>query len=119
MSANAKPRRKFWGWGYEGRGPSEEQQRRIAELLAGRFGLSAVPEAIPAPRVEDLSLRAPRLDGDRLAFEMMDERGVLRAYEGRVSGDRIEGATRAGDGTAGTFSAVRTGAATPVDAGRD
>lgn len=64
-------------------------------------------------------LRAPRLDGDRLAFEMMDERGVLRAYEGRVSGDRIEGATRAGDGTAGTFSAVRTGAAPPVDAGRD
>lgn len=64
-------------------------------------------------------LRAPRLDGDRIAFEMMDERGVLRAYDGRVNGDRIDGATRAGDGTAGTFTAVRTGAAPPVDAGRD
>jgi len=64
-------------------------------------------------------MRAMRLNGDRLSFELMDERGVLRAYDGRISGNRIEGATRAGDGTAGTFSAERTGAAPPVDAGRD
>lgn len=64
-------------------------------------------------------VRAPRLQGDRLVFELMDDRGVLRAYEGRVAGDRIEGTTRAADGTAGTFVAQRTTAATPVDAGRD
>ena len=64
-------------------------------------------------------VRAPRLQGDRLTFELMDDRGVLRAYEGRVAGDRIEGATRAADGTPGTFVAQRTTAATPVDAGRD
>jgi len=44
---------------------------------------------------------------------------VLRSYAGRVAGDRIEGNTRAGDGTSGTFVAQRTGAAPPVDAGRD
>jgi SAM-dependent methyltransferase len=67
----------------------------------------------------DGRLRSVRLWGDRIAFEMMDERGVLRAYDGRVAGERIEGATRAADGTTGTFNAVRTGAAPPVDAGRD
>jgi hypothetical protein len=64
-------------------------------------------------------MRSVRLYGDRLSFELMDERGVLRAYDGRVNGDRIEGGTRASDGAAGTFTAMRTGAATPVDAGRD
>ena len=61
MSAVAGPRRKFWGWGYEGHGPNEEQQGKIAELLAGRFGLASVPEPLPAPRVAELSLRAPRI----------------------------------------------------------
>jgi hypothetical protein len=67
----------------------------------------------------DGRMRAVRLTGDRLSFELMDERGVLRAYDGRVVGERIEGGTRTGDGTAGTFVAVRTGAATPIDAGRE
>lgn len=60
MSAEHKPRRKFWGWGYEGQGPDETQQKRIAEVLAARFGID-VPPVAPAPRVEDLSLRAPRI----------------------------------------------------------
>ncbi|HYF59025.1 MAG TPA: class I SAM-dependent methyltransferase [Burkholderiaceae bacterium] len=64
-------------------------------------------------------LRSVRLSGDRLSFELMDDRGVLRAYDGRVAGDRIEGSTRAVDGTAGTFSASRTSPATPVDGGRE
>jgi len=60
MSEPSPPRRKFWGWGYEGQGPSAEQTRRIAELLAARFSI-AVPEIAPPPRVEELSLRAPRI----------------------------------------------------------
>jgi hypothetical protein len=63
--------------------------------------------------------RGVHLTGDRLSFQLMDERGVLRAYDGRVNGDRIEGSTRAADGAAGSFTAMRTGAATPVDAGRE
>jgi SAM-dependent methyltransferase len=64
-------------------------------------------------------LRSVRLSGDLLGFELMDDKGVLRSYAGRIAGDRIEGNTRAGDGTSGTFVAQRTGAAPPVDAGRD
>jgi hypothetical protein len=67
----------------------------------------------------EVRLRNARLTGDRIAFELMDDRGVLRAYDGRVAGDRMEGTTRAGDGAAGTFVAQRTGAAPPVDAGRE
>jgi len=67
----------------------------------------------------DGRLRATRLNGDRLAFEAMDDRGVLRSYLGRVSGDRIDGLTQSADGVNGSFVATRVGAAQPVDAGRD
>jgi alkyldihydroxyacetonephosphate synthase len=52
--------RKFWGWGYEGDGPSAEQQEKIAALLGARFGI-APPTCQPAPRIEEITLRAPRL----------------------------------------------------------
>jgi alkyldihydroxyacetonephosphate synthase len=55
-----QPKRKFWGWGYEGRGPTREQQGKIAELLASRFGI-AVPEIATPPRIEEISLRPPRV----------------------------------------------------------
>jgi SAM-dependent methyltransferase len=64
-------------------------------------------------------MRGVKLVGDRIGFELMDDRGALRAYDGRVSGDRIEGSTRGVDGASGTFVATRTGPATPVDAGRE
>lgn len=64
-------------------------------------------------------MRAVKLSGDRMGFELMDDRGMLRSYEGRVAGDRIEGTTRAQDGSTGTFVAQRTGASTPVDTVRD
>lgn len=54
------PRRKFWGWGYEGQGPSAEQERGIAQALAGRFGV-ALPDPVPSPRIEEIELRAPRV----------------------------------------------------------
>jgi alkyldihydroxyacetonephosphate synthase len=53
-------RRKFWGWGYEDEGPTPEQQERIAQLLAARLGV-AVPRAERPPRLEELTLRPPRL----------------------------------------------------------
>ncbi|MGH7897349.1 MAG: FAD-binding oxidoreductase, partial [Candidatus Binatia bacterium] len=53
-------RRKFWGWGHEGQGPNREQQARIAELLAARFGGGPL-EIVEPPRLEELSLRAPRI----------------------------------------------------------
>jgi alkyldihydroxyacetonephosphate synthase len=52
--------RKFWGWGWEGEGPNAEQQQRIAQLLAARFGLGELT-IDPPPRIEEITLRPPRL----------------------------------------------------------
>ena len=52
--------RKFWGWGYEGEGPTAEQQGRIAALLGARFGIDP-PTALPPPRIDEIALRAPRV----------------------------------------------------------
>jgi len=53
-------RRKFWGWGVEGEGPSPEQQAGIAKTLAERFGAADLAPA-PPPRLEDVRLPRPRL----------------------------------------------------------
>ena len=52
-------RRKFWGWGYEGDGPDEEQSQGIAATLAKRFATELT--LAPAPRIEDIELRPPRI----------------------------------------------------------
>ncbi len=52
-------RRKFWGWGLEGSGPSEEQARAIARAAGARLG--AALELAPEPRLEEVELRAPRV----------------------------------------------------------
>jgi len=55
-----KARRKFWGWGREGEGPSAEQAEGIAKLLSAGFGGVALERRDP-PRIEDLELPAPRI----------------------------------------------------------
>jgi alkyldihydroxyacetonephosphate synthase len=52
-------RRKFWGWGVEGAGPNEDQIRGIAATLSARFDVELKPT--PPPRIEDVTLPAPRL----------------------------------------------------------
>jgi len=52
--------RKFWGWGVEGAGPSPEQCEGIAKALAARFGVALEPP-MTAPRIEEITLREPRL----------------------------------------------------------
>src|SRR5262245_9207249 len=56
----AAARRKFWGWGLEGAGPSASQGEAIRRTLAERFGDGAL-ELAPEPRLEQLRLRAPRV----------------------------------------------------------
>src|SRR5215207_7055498 len=51
----ATRRRKFWGWGYEGEGPSRDQQEQMGKTLAGMFDLGELP-------IDDLDLPEPRLD---------------------------------------------------------
>ncbi len=54
-------RRKFWGWGEEGGGPDQTQSKRIAETLSERLGVDDLKVA-PEPRLEDVRLRAPRVE---------------------------------------------------------
>lgn len=67
MAEPASRRRRFWGWGVLGEGPGPEQQRGIAQVLSERFG-GVELELAPEPRLEDVSLPAPRLEApDALA----------------------------------------------------
>ena len=53
-------KRRFWGWGVEGAGPTREQQQQMGETIATRFG--AEPRApIEPPTIEEVELRAPRV----------------------------------------------------------
>ena len=54
------PRRKFWGWGYEGSGLDADEFRALAAMLEAQLGVQAADPAEP-PRVEDLKLRPPRI----------------------------------------------------------
>ncbi|NIW38717.1 MAG: FAD-binding protein, partial [Gemmatimonadetes bacterium] len=53
-------KRKFWGWGVEGGGPSPEQVSKIVKGLERRLG-TALPEGTPPPSEDELELRAPRV----------------------------------------------------------
>lgn len=96
------------------RGPDGESDAGIAfsqafQKVSGRVRMGEV----------NASMRQVRLVGDRIDFEMMDQRGIVRVYDGRVSGERIEGRTVASNGTTGSFVATRTGPVLPVETGRE
>ncbi len=61
--------RKFWGWGFEGAGPNEEQAAGIARGIEKRFG-RPLPEKIPPPRVSELELRPPRVPVPKTLAEL-------------------------------------------------
>ena len=54
------PPRKFWGWGYEGEGLSDEEMQTLARGLAERLGTAEVKIADP-PALHEISLRPPRV----------------------------------------------------------
>ena len=58
---SAAARRKFWGWGLEGEGLAVSEIEQLGATFAGRFGIDGVPVREP-PRVDELDLRAPRLE---------------------------------------------------------
>ena len=59
----------------------------------------------------EVSLRDPRMRGERISFELMDDQGVLRTFTGRVQGDRIEGTAVDAQNRSAAFTAVRRGPA--------
>jgi alkyldihydroxyacetonephosphate synthase len=54
------PKRRFWGWGHEGEGPTREQQASMARTLESRFGLADLVVTDP-PTLDELDLPACRL----------------------------------------------------------
>ena len=53
-------RRRFWGWGWEDAGPTDEHAHAIARLLAARFG-GAETSLAPPPSLDALGLPTPRV----------------------------------------------------------
>jgi len=53
-------RRKVWGWGYQGEGPTPAERDAVAAMVAARFGVREVSFEAPPP-VEALDLRPPRV----------------------------------------------------------
>ncbi|HEX8647954.1 MAG TPA: FAD-binding oxidoreductase [Thermoleophilaceae bacterium] len=60
MAVTAR-RLKFWGWGYEDQQPSHEQVREAAAGMRAHLGLEPLEPERPVG-LDDLELRAPRLD---------------------------------------------------------
>ncbi|MEQ8345175.1 MAG: FAD-binding oxidoreductase [Sneathiellaceae bacterium] len=51
--------RKFWGWGFEGEGLDAAEHDRLMAAMTERYGTLSDP--LPVPRLEDISLRRPRV----------------------------------------------------------
>ena len=58
-------RRKFWGWGLEGEGLTVSEIEQLGATFARRFGVDGGRVREP-PRVDELDLRAPRLEAPAL-----------------------------------------------------
>lgn len=67
----------------------------------------------------EAGLRHPRMLGERISFELMDDRGVLRTFSGRVQGNRIEGTAVGPQNQSVAFTAVRNGPAPAIRGATD
>jgi alkyldihydroxyacetonephosphate synthase len=52
-------RRKFWGWGFEGQGPTEAEAETVRGMTGARFG--GLHEPLTVPQATEFDLAAPRL----------------------------------------------------------
>ena len=77
-----------WTLAYGGKKPGAEH----AISLTQKFQM--VEGAVVLPGAKRLGLRDLRLRGERFDFSFVDERGVLREFSGRVSGDAMAGSMK-------------------------
>src|SRR3984957_10909149 len=52
-------RLKFYGWGHEGEGLSDDERERVSRFVADKLG--AAPRAAASPQASEITLRAPRI----------------------------------------------------------
>ena len=107
----SQPKRRFWGWGLEGQGPQPEQQEAIRRSLAEQLG-GAPLELVPEPRLEDISLRPPRLTPPESLAEICSTSPADRAN--RTYGKSYRDVVR---GARGDFSSPPDFVAYPEDEG--
>jgi len=89
-----------WMLEFAGGGASEKMEMTLEQRfqkLEGTVSLGAMLGG----------LREPRLRGFEIAFAYVDNRGVRRDFQGRVSGARMEGAFRGDGGIEGRWSATK------------
>jgi alkyldihydroxyacetonephosphate synthase len=86
-------RRKFWGWGLEGGGPTPEQCEGIRRAVAKRLGGPEL-ELAPEPRLEDLRLRPPRVEPPSALAPILSDSPFDRASHayGKSFRDVVRGA---------------------------
>ena len=66
-------RLKFYGWGNEGEGLSDDERARLFRFVAGKLGAEPRPSA-PPPQASEIKLRAPRVSAPAsLARVLTDE----------------------------------------------
>ena len=57
---NEPRRRKFWGWGYEDEGATEDEKASLAAFYAERFGADKLDD-VPPPKEDEYDLPKPRI----------------------------------------------------------
>ena len=62
-------RRKFWGWGYEDEGATEDEKASLAAFYAERFGADRLDD-VPPPREDEFDLPKPRIKASSAVVAM-------------------------------------------------
>ena len=110
MAERNAGRRRFWGWGIEGAGPSAAQQEGIRKTMEGRLGTAL--ELADEPRLEAIELPAPALSPPKGLAERCTTDPFERA--GHTYGKSFRDVVR---GARGDFSQPPDFVAYPEDEG--
>jgi alkyldihydroxyacetonephosphate synthase len=101
-------RRRFWGWGWEDAGPTDDHARAIGQLLTERFGCEGPTLAAP-PALDAIDLPASRLAPPAALASMVSSAPYDRA--GHTYGKSFRDVVR---GLAGDFRGAPDLVATPA-----
>jgi len=104
LPANAGGAWKLAWRGEAGEGAGDLSIEQTFQKIEGRVRFGAV----------DAGLREPKLRGEAISFELMDEAGALWSFSGRLRGDRIEGMAVGANNRPVPFTATRVGLAPPI-----
>jgi SAM-dependent methyltransferase len=91
-----------WRLSYRTQAGRTEQKLNLTQKF------QMVEGGIVMPDSRRLGLRDVWLRGDRFSFTLVDDRGVLREFSGRVQGDTMDGSVKVAGKPSGRFRAERS-----------